>query len=85
MTVELTAAVAIWGAWEALKVTGAAGAIVSRMVGKQQTLSDEERESMDDHFEGCRRCQNDQERQVDLLQKISDSTIEIKTYLTTKR
>jgi len=85
MTVELTAAVAIWGAWEALKVTGAAQAIVSRMVGRQQTLSDEEKDAMDAHFEGCRNCHTDQDRQVELLQKISDATIEIKTFLTSHR
>jgi hypothetical protein len=85
MTVELTAAVAVWGAWEALKVTGAAQAIVARMVGRQQTLSDSEKDAMDAHFEGCRSCQHEQGKQVELLQKISDACIEIKTFLQSQR
>jgi 3-methyladenine DNA glycosylase AlkC len=85
MTVEITAAVAIWGAWEALKVTGAASAIVSRLMGDRGALSEEENERMESHFEACRRCQLDQSKQVDLLQKISDATIEIKAHITRPR
>jgi hypothetical protein len=86
MAVEITAAVAIWGAWEALKVTGAAEAIVARMLGKDSSgLSQEETRAMSDHFESCRRCQHDQERQVELLQKIADNTIEIRAHLTRPR
>ena len=84
-SMELSGAVAVWAAWEALKVTGAAQAIVARMVGKQQTLSDDEKDALDDHFEKCRMCHTDQERQAELRQKTSDPTNDIKTLLTSHR
>lgn len=83
--IELTALVAVWAAWESLKVTGAADNLVRRLFGDRSVLSDDESERLDQHFEACRTCQHDQERQVDLLQKISDATIEIKTYITRAR
>lgn len=81
MAIEMTAAVAVWAAWETLKITGAAEALVAKMVGRDSTLSESESEAMNLHFESCRRCQENQGRQVDLLQKISDATIEIKSFL----
>lgn len=85
LAIEAGAAAAVWAVWEALKITGAAESMVRRLFGERSALSESESEALAAHYESCRNCRRDQERQVELLQKISDATIEIKTHITRPR
>lgn len=73
--------VALYAAWETLKMMGVPSTLKNKLFGEKSALTGDDRKSLEAHYEQCRSCVQHQQRQIQLLEKISDSAIKIQTMI----
>lgn len=74
----MTAAIAVWGAWEAAKVFGIPRAVIDKFVFPKSELKKDDHDVFMRHIVSCENCQEHQEQQIALLDRIVENTSAIK-------
>jgi len=77
--ITITAAIAVWGAWEAAKVFGIPKAIIDKFIfHKNDEWKKDDHDVILRHIVSCENCQEHQEKQIVLLDRIVENTSAIK-------
>ena len=81
--ITITAAIAVWGVWEAVKVFGLPKALVDKLFHKSNgaDLKKDDHDIFLRHIVSCEKCQECQNKQVDRLERIVENTAAIKTLM----